>query len=157
MLSYSAQARFLCTDSTSEVLSVQRNTINTSRVYHAGFNCGFNIAEAVNFANPGWLPIGRQASLCAYTLIVPYEYLLFHEAKSLRDAHLATTNIERIPARARSDARILAGELGTVTEEGETRLGEYAQSSNCRNAVLNDVDALVKNNQLGPDFGAGIL
>ena len=119
----------------------------------------FNIAEAVSFANPGWFPIGRQASLCArrgaYTLIVPYEYLLFHEAKSLRDAHLATSNIERIPPRARSDARILAGELGTVMEEGETRLREYAQSSNCRIAMLNDVDGLVKNNQLRPEFGPG--
>ena len=42
-------------------------------------------------------------------MVVPYEYLLFHEAKSLRDSHVATTNIERIPSRARSDAGIIKG------------------------------------------------
>ena len=88
-------------------------------------------------------------------MIVPYEYLLLHEAKSLRDAHLATTNIETIRPGARSEARILGGELGEVMEKGEGRLRDYAQASNCRIAVLNDVDGLVRNNHLGPEFGPG--
>ena len=35
------------------------------RAYHAGFSHGFNVAEAVNFAAPSWLPFGRNAVLCA--------------------------------------------------------------------------------------------
>jgi len=33
--------------------------------YHAGFNLGFNYAEAINFALPDWIPVGRKAVHCS--------------------------------------------------------------------------------------------
>ena len=38
--------------------------ISRAQGYHSGFNAGFNIAEAVNFALPEWLKIADQAKSC---------------------------------------------------------------------------------------------
>ncbi|DBA03507.1 TPA: hypothetical protein N0F65_011408 [Lagenidium giganteum] len=35
--------------------------------YHGGFNLGFNIAEAVNFASLKWIPFGLEAKICKCT------------------------------------------------------------------------------------------
>jgi hypothetical protein len=39
--------------------------------YHAGFNSGFNVAEAVNFAAPDWLPFGS-SSVVRYRWVVMF-------------------------------------------------------------------------------------
>ena len=42
--------------------------ITFPQAYHCGFNCGVNLAEAVNVACPDWLPHGLQA-VSAYSLV----------------------------------------------------------------------------------------
>ncbi len=41
--------------------------VTFSRSYHAGFNRGFNCAEAVNFGTRSWVPHGLKATHCKCT------------------------------------------------------------------------------------------
>lgn len=38
--------------------------ISRAAGYHSGFNAGYNIAEAVNFALPVWVEVGSKANAC---------------------------------------------------------------------------------------------
>lgn len=55
------------------------------KAFHAGFSYGFNIAEAVNFCTPDWLPFGREA-IDAYRRVARPS-VLSHERLVLTLAH----------------------------------------------------------------------
>lgn len=46
------------------IQSAKEMLVLLPNVYHAGFNCGFNIAEAVNYATIKWVDFGKHAEQC---------------------------------------------------------------------------------------------
>jgi histone demethylase JARID1 len=67
--------------------------VTMPNVYHAGFNAGFNCAEAVNFAPPAWLPYGTDV-VARYRELgkspsVSHDQLLVGLVKAAREVHEA--------------------------------------------------------------------
>jgi len=93
------------------------------RAYHAGFNHGFNIAEAVNFALDSWLPFGFAAERRYCSLLLPCalsaEEILMSEARALA-ARLLEPGSEQEPGEAervacwQADGCTLAAAVDTV-------------------------------------------
>ena len=114
--------------------------VTAPRGYHAGFNCGFNIAEAINFANPSWFPVGRRAMNFARSirqpLAVPWELMLFREATGMKQA--ARQGTVRMNRRTVENALVVAKELGRIIEFGESRLKTREEESQCQVVTLHE-------------------
>lgn len=91
-------------------------TVTAPRAHHCGFNLGFNIAEAVNYAGPQWFPLGRKSSTNMRVIrsqsVVSVEWLLFREATALAVAARAV-GVEKVTEQPRvaGDALTIAREL----------------------------------------------
>ena len=83
--------------------------------YHAGFNTGFNCAEAVNFAPPDWLPYGSD---------VVRKYRTQSKALTISHDQLLLTLVQAAPLVAAAKARKLAAAATGASGVGEEVEGD---------------------------------
>ncbi|EOA28665.1 hypothetical protein CARUB_v10024888mg, partial [Capsella rubella] len=99
--------------------------ITFPRAYHSGFNCGFNCAEAVNFAPVDWLACGQNAvELYSQEL---RKTSLSHDKLLLGAAFEAVKSLYELSARGERNANNLrwkgfCGKNGDLTKAMEARL-----------------------------------
>ncbi|PXF45577.1 hypothetical protein BWQ96_04654 [Gracilariopsis chorda] len=131
--------------------------VTAPRAYHAGFNCGLNIAEAVNFANPTWFPHGRGAMSFARRvfrpLCIPWEYLLYHEARQLVEKVIPLHANGCLPSRVRRHAGIVAKELERIIREGEEQIRAYAEREGVELRMFSSCRKLVEHVSIGLAYG----
>jgi len=72
--------------------------ITLAKSYHAGFNMGFNCAEAVNFANKSWINLGMKAKSCdcqSGSVKVDMNYFLRNLINKKKIAKRETKNLDK--------------------------------------------------------------
>ncbi|KAJ3154337.1 hypothetical protein HDU89_008405 [Geranomyces variabilis] len=115
--------------------------ITFPRAYHAGFNQGFNFAEAVNFALPNWLPYGqdcverlqfyrKQPVFCHDELIIATSQRGI-DARGAFWLKQALENLCQRELAARHAVRSRHPGIGEVVENVEISEEEHDQCSAC--------------------------
>ncbi len=134
--------------------------ITAPQGYHGGFNCGFNVMEAVNFANPDWFVFGRTATEIyakeGRESAVAFEFVVFNEARSLcKKANKIGEQTLKVDTVFRTYARLVAKELKHFAVDMEDTIREYAIAARAHLATIQDLEQRFTLPSLHPAFGNG--